>query len=93
MLGGIGGALWLSYSLIGPPAKHSWHLTLAVFCLICLGLAGWARLLSATRLNQPLTVLTLALLVGGAALLPTGAQTEAIRLKDGENYRDRVWSY
>jgi hypothetical protein len=93
LLGAIAGFLWLAYSIIGPPAKHTWHLTLAILCLIALGLAGWGSLLSAKRSEKPLTVFTLILLVAASALLPRGANSETQEATNNLNYRDRVWSY
>ena len=89
----IASFLWLAYSIIGPPAKHSWHLTLAILCLLAAGLGAWGTLLEPTRLERPLQISTLLLLAIASGFLPMGAQSDAQQSTGLGNYRDRVWSY
>ncbi|MFT7485499.1 MAG: hypothetical protein ACI9F9_001349 [Candidatus Paceibacteria bacterium] len=89
----IGAALWIGYSLIGPPTNQGWHLMLSVYCLAAFGFASWGKLIPTAPHSATASWCTIGLLVLSSVTLPILAERECRSMVHSPQYGDRILAY
>ncbi|MEM7517641.1 MAG: hypothetical protein AAF368_12055, partial [Planctomycetota bacterium] len=86
-------ALWLGYSIIGPPAEFTWYLRPAILCVLLLAVLGLSSLVPEGANSKARLAAASLIALAGLCTFPHLMGTQNGRLVGDPNYTGRVGSY